>query len=232
MTADSVLGKLEYDQDFSPFTGNEIPSAQWVLDQVSTGATDVYVTGMTWNSTGNTLTLERNDGFTITENINITNIDGDITISGKTIGDSIFKTWAQWYRYDNSIYTVTPVSTPVKVGVQFTGDTFSDNSKGFTYSAGTLTFNGSETQQQFHLTVSMAAEASANNQLYDFWIAVNGVQLNNIVIANELGTKKESISLTGIVPLGPGDYMELYIRNNTANKDILLNSINFSAIQI
>jgi hypothetical protein len=231
ISGDTLLGKLEYNQDFSPFTGNEIPSAQWVLDQVS-GSTDVYVTGMTWNTTGNTLTLERNDGTTITENINITNIEGDLTISGKTVGDSIFKTWAQWYRNDNTIYTVTPVSTPVKIGSQFTGDTFSPNSKGFTYSGGTLTFDGSATEQQFHLTVSMTAEASANNQLYDFWVAVNGVQLTNIVIANELGTKKESVSLTGIVPLNPGDYMELYARNNTANKNILLSSINFSAIQI
>ena len=191
-----------------------------------------YVTGTTWNSSGNTLTLHRNDGFEINQLINITNIDGDLTISGKTVGDSSFKTWAQWYRNDNTIFTITPSSTPTKVGVQFTGDTISPNTKGFTYSAGTLTFIGSESMQQFHLTISMSVLSSANNQLYEFWVTNNGVKLNNIVIANELSPKAESVSLTGIVELLPNDYIELYTINNTANKDILFRDINFSIIQI
>jgi hypothetical protein len=229
-TGDTLTGKIEYSADLSPFTGNEIPSAQWVLDQVATGSTDVYVTGMTWDSTGNTLTLERNDDVNIIETINITNIDGDFTISGKTVGDSTFKNWSQWYRNGNTTYTTTPVSTPVKIGVQV-ANTWSDNSKGFDYSAGTLTFTG-DSLQEFHITVSMTAEASANNQLYAFWIEKNGVQSDNLIIENEFGTKRQAVSLTGIITLDTNEYFDMHVQNNTANKNILISYINLSIVQI
>jgi hypothetical protein len=230
ISGDTLLGKLEYNQDFSPFTGNEIPSAQWVLDQIGTGATDVYVTGMTWNSTGNTLTLERNDGFTITENINITNIDGDITISGKTIGDSSFKNWSQWYINGSTTATTTPVSTPVKVGIN-PPVVWSNNSKGFGFSAGTLTFTG-DSLQEFHITMSMTAEATANNQLYSIWVEKNGVQQDNLIIENEFTTKRQGIPLSGIIELDVNDYVDVYVQNNTANKNLLISYINLSIVQI
>jgi hypothetical protein len=230
ISGDTLLGKLEYNQDFSPFTGNEIPSAQWVLDQIGTGATDVYVTGMTWNSTGNTLTLERNDGFTITENINITNIDGELTISGKTVGDSSFKNWSQWYINGSTTATTTPVSTPVKVGIN-PPVLWSDNSKGFDFSAGTLTFTG-DSLQEFHITMSMTAQATANNQLYEIWVEKNGVQQPNLVIENQFGTQRQSVGLSGILELDVNDSVDIYIQNNTANKNIIINYINFSIVQI
>jgi len=69
ISGDTLLGKLDYTTDLSPFSGNEIPSASWVLSQLGTGATDTYVTGATVSS-GGTLTLGRNDGQVVTTNLN------------------------------------------------------------------------------------------------------------------------------------------------------------------
>lgn len=216
LARDSITGEVKY-RDASTLIGS--------------GATnDIYVTGTTWDSSGNTLTLYRNDGFEIDQLINITNIDGNITISGKTIGDSSFKNWSQWYINGSTTATTTPVSTPVKVGVN-PPVIWSDNSKGFGFSAGTLTFTG-DSLQEFHITMSMTAQATANNQLYEIWVEKNGVVQENLVIENQFGTQRQAVPLTGIITLSPNDSVSVYIQNNTANKDITINYINFSIVQI
>lgn len=215
LTRDSITGEVKY-RDASTLSGG--------------AASDIYVTGTTWDSSGNTLSLYRNDGFQIDQLINITNIDGELTISGKTVGDSSFKNWSQWYINNSITATTTPVSTPVKVGIN-PPVIWSDNSKGFNFSAGTLTFTG-DSLQEFHITMSMTAQATANNQLYEIWVERNGVLQPNLVIENQFGTQRQSVGLSGIIELDINGSVEVYVQNNTQNRNITINYINFSIVQI
>jgi hypothetical protein len=207
------------------------------LSSLSGGGTgDTFVTGATWFSGANQLTIARNDDVDVT--VIIDSFSG-LTFDGKEVGDSQFKNWSQWYSNSNTsqitgVTTSTPIIVDNASAENFDmGIVWSPNSKGFNYSAGTLIFTA-DTLQEFHITVSMTVYSVSNNQLLDFYVRKNGVDQSNLEIQGQFGTSSNrgTLSLTGIIELDTNDYVDLWFQNDTANKNVIINYINFSIVQI
>jgi len=197
---------------------------------------NTYVTASTWTSSANTLTLTRNDDIDI--NVVIDSFSG-LTFDGMDLGDSQWKNWSQWYTNGNtSVIPVATSSTPILVANSSAtgndmGIVWSTNTKGFSFSGGTLMFTG-DSRQEFHITVSMTVYADSNNQLLDFYIRKNNVDQINLEIQGQFGTSanRGTLALSGIIELDPNDDVELWFENNSSNKDVTINYLNFSIVQI
>jgi hypothetical protein len=211
-----------------------------------TGATDTFITGQTFSN--NYLTTTRNDdvsitteidgftGLTVNGAISATTISA-VTVTatefidsnGTDINDSQFKSNGEMYMAGNATSTsIAVVSTPVKVaGTTTTG--FLNN---FTHNIALsrLTYTG-ETTQRFHITTTLTAEGDGN-ALFLFFIAKNGVEQSNIEIQQQFSSNRSSVTLNGIIQLAQNEYVELWVQNDTNNKNITIVYENVTLVQI
>ena len=87
-------------------------------------------------------------------------------------------------------------------------------------------------------SISCEAADNANKNAFEFQIQKNdgSVALDNLIgirsVSGPAGEDKMSVSLSGIVKVSKGDTIELWVRNRTSNRNILIRHCTLSAIRI
>lgn len=132
-----------------------------------------------------------------------------------------------------NLYITTPAitsfsasNTPVKV----TCTTTSANLFRVTTSGSNrLIYAGTKTRS-FQVICSTTITASSNNKYFSFYIALNGTILPESRQTRKISTGADqgAISLSCIVNLSPGDYIELWVENNTDNTAMTVESMNMA----
>lgn len=132
-----------------------------------------------------------------------------------------------------NIYITTPVattfaamSTPVKV----LGTTTSAGLFRVTNPANNrLTYSGSKTRA-FFVSGALSITQPNSNRFFSFYIAKNGVVIpesrQDIKVVNS--TDQVSIPISCRVTLAPGDYIEVWVANQTATTDVTVQTLNLS----
>lgn len=134
-----------------------------------------------------------------------------------------------------SCYITTPiltsivtVNTPIKVaGITASADLHRVSAP----TDNRLTYNGVKTRA-FQFVCSLSMTSPANNKVVNFYLAKNGVVLpvSKQVTKIATGTDARGLSLSGVVILAPGDYIEVWVENTTDSADIMLESLNLSIL--
>ena len=122
--------------------------------------------------------------------------------------------------------TFAAVNTPVKA----LGTTTSTNLYRMTHPVNNrLQYGGSKTRS-FIVTGSMSITQSNNNRYFSFYLAKNGVIIpesrQDIKVVNS--TDQVSLTITSRVTLAPGDYVEVWVANQTATTDVTVQTMNLS----
>lgn len=119
--------------------------------------------------------------------------------------------------------TIVATTTPIKVLGTTTASTLNQK---FTHIDNRLTYVGS-IQRNFKISCTSSCESSNNNQI-GFYIAKNGVILNESVInITTSGTgKSENKTIQALVLLQENDYIELFVENNTGTNDVTVTNLN------
>lgn len=134
-----------------------------------------------------------------------------------------------------SCYLTTPiltniatVNTPVKAAGT---TTYADLHRVSTPTDNRLTYDGVKTRA-FQYVCSLSMTSPANNKVINFYLAKNGVVLptSKQVTKIATGTDARGLSLSGVVILAPGDYIEIWVENTTDSADIMLESLNLSIL--
>jgi len=179
-------------------TSANVPVEGFILDTVNFSGGGSYIIGVQYND------------------------NKALFVNCKGINNS--RSTAHYYTEGNAITTVIEsAEVPVKVlGASLTGEY---NEK-FTITDNRATYIGA-LDATFKATSSMTIISGNNNQI-GAYIAKNGVIINNsetYVTASGTG-RAENIFTQTIIEMGQGDYLELFVENNTGANDILVTDLN------
>lgn len=126
------------------------------------------------------------------------------------------------------ITTISTVNTPVKVeGV--TSSTKLHRMEQLVNNR--ITYNGTKTRSfMYNCSVSLTAEA--DNKVFEFFLAKNGVVLPESAQKRKIltGSDVGNLSISGVVELNPGDYIEVWVANISDNTNITVQNMNLSII--
>jgi hypothetical protein len=122
--------------------------------------------------------------------------------------------------------TFTTMNTPVKaLGTTTSAGLFRVTSP----TNNRLTYAGSKTRS-FFVSGALSISQPASNRFFSFYIAKNGVVIpesrQDIKVANS--TDQVSLPISCRVSLAPGDYIEVWVANQTATTDITVQTLNLS----
>ncbi len=132
-----------------------------------------------------------------------------------------------------NIYVSTPVATtfsatntPVKVQ----GTTTSSNLFRVTSPTNNrLTYTGSKTRS-FDVSGAMSISNPNSNRFFSFYIAKNGVVIpesrQDVKLVNS--TDQVAVPISCWVTMAPGDYIEVWVANQTATTDVTVQTLNLS----
>ena len=125
-----------------------------------------------------------------------------------------------------TLTTIASLNTPVKIS----GITIATNLFRFTSPANNrMMYDGTKTRK-FETIASLSISSSSNNKNFSFYLAKNGSILPESKQQRKMSSSGDigALSLTGIVSLAPGDYVEVWVENNTDATDITIQSMNLS----
>lgn len=93
-----------------------------------------------------------------------------------------------------------------------------------------LTYDG-VTSVIAHANATLAVIAAASGKTFSFALAINGLveeaSRSTVTIATAGETQHVAVSVH--IALAPGDYLELYVRNETDDTDLTITNANFTA---
>lgn len=92
--------------------------------------------------------------------------------------------------------------------------------------AGRLTYTGAS-PRHFHLVASVSMTCESNNQILSFRMALNGVTMPESQLRRKVGTGTDigSTALHADAMLSQGDYLELYVANNTSAANVTIQDL-------
>jgi hypothetical protein len=92
-----------------------------------------------------------------------------------------------------------------------------------------ITYNGSKTRS-FYVSGAMSITQPNNNRFFSFYIAKNGVVIpesrQDIKVVNS--TDQVSLPISCRVLMAPGDYIEVWVANQTTTTDVTVQTMNLS----
>ncbi len=132
-----------------------------------------------------------------------------------------------------NMYITVPVATTFAsagVAIKALGTTTSSNLFRMTSPANNrLTYTGSKTRS-FLVSGSMSITQPSSNRYFSFYIAKNGIILpesrQDVKVVNS--TDQVSFNVTSRVSLAPGDYVEVWVANQTSTSSVTIETMNFS----
>lgn len=133
------------------------------------------------------------------------------------------------------IYITTPLATTITLVDTYylvLGTTTSDELQGFTASNGRLTYTGAANRVT-NVVASMAVSSDINNVLLGTKLYKNGVGHDASFIQRKIATAGDigAQSLTALLTLSTGDYIEIYITSDKA-ADITFNNMSLTAVMV
>jgi hypothetical protein len=123
---------------------------------------------------------------------------------------------------------ISAVNTPVKVA----GTTTATNLFRVTSpSNNRLTYNGSRTRK-FRASAVVSFTAATSNEEISFYFAKNGVVLPATRSKRKIGTGSDVgiIAISGIIELSAGDYVEVWVENNSSSANVTAQFMNFAIL--
>lgn len=92
-----------------------------------------------------------------------------------------------------------------------------------------LQYTGSRSRR-FIVNCAVSFISGGNNKIYSFYIAKNGIPLPESKISNKItsGSDQEALSISCTVMLAPGDYVEVWVENNSDNTSLTALNLNLS----
>lgn len=132
-----------------------------------------------------------------------------------------------------NMYVSTPVATTfgaINTPVKVLGTTTSAGLFRMTSPANNrLTYGGSKTRS-FYVSGAMSITQPNSNRFFSFYIAKNGVVIpesrQDIKVVNS--TDQVSLPISCRVSLAPGDYIEVWVANQTTTTDVTVQTLNLS----
>lgn len=122
----------------------------------------------------------------------------------------------------------TAANTPTKIsGTTTSTDLFRVTSP----SSNRLTYAGRKTRT-FRVIAAVSGSPGGSSQVYDFYIAKNGVivseSLQEIKLTNT--TDEQSATISCDVSMAPNDYIEVWVKNTTSTSALTVQSLNLSVL--
>lgn len=223
----------------SLFTGDGDAGAIITIDADATISRRFRMTLCSMVVTGSTEGIDADAGATIPDEsfiLNTVNFSGGGTYLGgldytsntslieKCVGVVNTAAAASMYVQNNATATtIGATSTPVKVAGTTTAGT--ENQR-FSHTSNRLTYTGAFSDV-FKVT-AVASFTSNNNNQIGFYLAVNGTADSTTgmyATANASG-RFESLTIQGNLLLDPGDYVEVFVENNTATNNVTVTFLN------
>jgi len=132
-----------------------------------------------------------------------------------------------------NMYISTPVATTfaaINTPVKVLGTTTSAGLFRMTSPANNrISYGGSKTRS-FYVSGAMSISQPNSNRFFSFYIAKNGVIIpesrQDIKVVNS--TDQVSLPISCRVSLAPGDYIEVWVANQTATTDVTVQTLNLS----
>jgi hypothetical protein len=122
--------------------------------------------------------------------------------------------------------TFAAINTPVKV----LGTTTSSGLYRMTHPVSNrMQYSGTKTRS-FMIIGSLSITQSNNNRYFSFYLAKNGVIIpesrQDIKVVSS--TDQVSLTISSRISLAPGDYIEVWVANQTATSDVTVQTMNLS----
>lgn len=144
---------------------------------------------------------------------------GIITETDDVAGGNIYVTGA-------SVTPIAAVTTPIKVS----GTTTAANLFRFTAPlSNRMVYTGTKTRK-FYAIAAISMTSPSNNKVYKFYLAKNGVLLLETAQSRKITTGSDvgALSISGVVELSPGDFIEVWVENLTDATGITVQSMNLT----
>lgn len=79
-------------------------------------------------------------------------------------------------------------------------------------------------------TASISMQGVSNNIVFSYYFAVNGVIDQSTRVQRKIGTGSDigALAIIGSIVVPDGDYVELWVENNTDNSDVIVNYFNLT----
>ncbi len=198
---DSVINTLGVSDGLAINVNMTIGDERFILDKVSFGN---FGTGLPLN------------GLDYTSNKTLFTGCSGITNSAK---------FAHYYAQNNSLVTTIPSrDTPVKANMITIGNPISQK---FDFIDNRATYVGSGLQT-FKVLSTCSITANSNNDQISIYIAKNGVidPVSKITITSDSRNRVQNAVNSLPIELSNGDYIELWVENNTDSSNIRVTSLN------
>lgn len=179
-------------------SSSEVPTEGYILDFVNFSGGGTYLSGFTFSD--NEALFTRNTGV---------NNSADVS---------------QYYMNGNATATtVSATGTEYKVAGTTTSSSVTQK---FTNTDNRATYNGA-LNRFFKVTAALSVSSGNNNEI-GVYIAKNGVIIadSEIYGTTNSGGRAESIVVQSLVQLTSGDYIEIFVENNTATTNITVTDLN------
>lgn len=132
-----------------------------------------------------------------------------------------------------NMYITLPVATTFAsagVPVKALGTTASTNLYRMTHpTSNRLTYSGSKTRS-FMISSSLSITQPSSNRYFSFYIAKNGVVIpesrQDVKVINS--TDQVSLAISAWATLAPGDYVEVWVENQSATTSVTVQTLNLS----
>ena len=138
--------------------------------------------------------------------------------------------YASCYISTPAVTTIATVDVPIKIG----GATTVGLLNGFTHtSPGKLTYTGNETKV-FHVSVNAIIDPAAHPAALLVGVGKNGTQDAATLLGLNVAAHTVPTSFTthGLISLVTGDYIEVFIENNTDNGNVEFDVAQFVVVEV
>ncbi len=181
-------------------TGASVPTESYFLDTVNFSGAGDYIAGVDYDD----------------NKANFSNCRG--IPNSNSIG--------QYYISDNAVATTISNTADFFKGVAAT--TSGPYNQKFTDGNNRLTYNGL-IQRTFLIEATVSVTGTSNN-IVKFRIAKNGTTIQSSQVSTTLpaGGRSENVSIQAMVEMGFGDYVEIFVRNETSSNNVILTDINLT----
>lgn len=133
--------------------------------------------------------------------------------------------FAHYYAQNNTLVTtIQSVDTPVKANIVTIGNTISQK---FNFTDNRATYVGAGTQT-FKVLSTCSITANSNNDQISIYVAKNGAidPVSKITITSDSRNRVQNAVNCLPLQLSNGDYIEIWVENNTDSSNIVMTSLN------
>ena len=186
------------------------------------------INGVAFTGTGtrvNGYTTGGYTGYLFTNNWDVSTPGLKLEIDDNAVGDIHLNALV------GSGFETTFSGTGTSSRTKIVGTTTTANLFRFTTSGDNRIIYDGVRERNFQISTSLSFQGDNNNTIYIFYIAKNGVVVDNTRVYREVGENNDvgAVSLVGSIDLVQGDYIEVWAERFTGGGNLLTVSLNLTA---